>query len=137
MRQRLVYPRREKPALFASYHNYVRFYNREFARFRDSLAHDEVVTNGEVVQLEGDMLHRSYRDVTHIIVKTVRYYQLQAQEKKTLGPDRYLRFVFELPFQFIKYYVIRRHIFGGADGFVYAAAIAMGRWARIFVLMGW
>jgi len=33
--------------------------------------------------------------------------------------------------------VFRRHIFGGADGFVYSAALAMGRWARIFILMGW
>ncbi len=137
MRQRLVYPRREAPAPFASYHNYVRLYNRRTARFRDSLAHDEVVTSGEVVQLQGDMLHRSYRDVAHVIVKTLAYYQLQKRENKRLGADRYLRFLFEFPFQFVKYYILRRHIFGGADGFVYASAIAMGRWARVFMLMGW
>jgi len=137
MRQTLVYPKREKPAPFASFHNYIRLYNRTTARFRDSLAHDEVVTSGEVVQLEGAMLHRSYRDVAHIIVKTLTYYQLQDRERKRLGWDRYLRFLFEFPFQFVKYYVFRRHIFGGADGFVYSAALAMGRWARIFILMGW
>ena len=137
MRQTLVYPGRDAPALFASYHNYIRLYNRTSARFRDSLTHDEVVTGAEVLQLKGDMLHRSYRDAAHIIVKTLAYYQLQGKEKKQLGPSRYLRFVFEFPFQFIKYYIFRRHIFGGADGFVYAAALAMGRWARVFVLMGW
>ena len=137
MRQTLVYPKREAPAPFASYHNYIRFYNRTRARFRDSLAHDEVVSDGEVVQLKGDMLHRSYRDAAHIIVKTLAYYQLQGKERKQLGASRYLRFVFEFPFQFFKYYIVRRHVFGGADGFVYAASLAMGRWARVFVLMGW
>ncbi len=137
MRQKLVYPKRETPAPFASFHNYVRLYNRATARFRDSLAHDEVVTSGEVVQLQGDMLHRSYRDVAHIIVKTIVYYQLQDKEQKRLGWDRYLRFLFEFPFQFFKYYLFRRHIFGGADGFVYAVALAQARWARIFILMGW
>ena len=138
MRQTLVYPRRETPAPFASYHNYVRLYNRTTARFRDSLAHDEVVaTSAEIVQLKGAMLHRSYRNVTHIIVKTLAYYQLQDREKKRLRADRYWRFLFEFPYQFVKYYIFRRHIFGGADGFVYATALAMGRWARVFILMGW
>jgi hypothetical protein len=139
MRQRLVYPRREAPAPFASYHNYVRLYNRTTARFRDSLAHDEVVTTGEVevVQLRGEMLHRSFRDATHIINKTVSYSRLQSREKKQLRVGRYWRFLFEFPYQFVKYYVFRRHIFGGADGFVYAASLAMGRWLRVFVLMGW
>jgi hypothetical protein len=43
----------------------------------------------------------------------------------------------EFPFQFFKYYFLRRHVFGGADGFAYATALAMGRWARIFILKGW
>ncbi len=137
MRQRLVYPKRELPAPFASYHNYIRFYNRKTARFRDSLTHDEVLTSGEVIQLQGEMLHRSYRDVAHILTKTLNYYQLQDKEAKRLGLAKYFRFILEFPYQFIKYYFFRRHVFGGADGFVYAAALAMGRWARIFILMGW
>jgi hypothetical protein len=43
----------------------------------------------------------------------------------------------EFPFQFFKYYILRRHIFGGADGFAYATALSIGRWVRIFILMGW
>jgi glycosyltransferase involved in cell wall biosynthesis len=142
MRQVLVYPKRETPAPFASYHNYIRLYNRTTARFRDSLAHDEVMASGEasqlrVFQLDGDMLHRSYRDVAHVIVKTLDYYRLQGKEAKRLGIGKTWRFLFEFPFQFVKYYIFRRHIFGGGDGFVYSAALAMGRWARVFILMGW
>jgi hypothetical protein len=93
-----------------------------------------VAPTADVAQLEGAILHRSYRDFAHIVTKTVGYYQLQRQEGVTPSRLSALRLVFELPYQFVKYYIFRRHIFGGADGFVYACALAMGRWARIFIL---
>ena len=136
-RVRIVYPRREAPAPFAHYHKYVRLYNRRATRFRNSLTHDEVAATQDVVQLDGDILHKSYRDFAHIVVKTIGYYRLQRQEG--LIPSRLgaFRMVFELPYQFVKYYVFRRHIFGGVDGFAYASALAVGRWCRIFILRGW
>lgn len=134
---RLVYPRRDAPAPFAHYHNYIRLYNRTTTRFSDSLTHDVVAPTADVVALAGDILHQSYRDFAHIVVKTIGYYQLQRQEG--IAPSRValLRMAFEFPYQFFRYYILRRHIFGGADGFAYATALAMGRWARIFILQGW
>jgi glycosyltransferase involved in cell wall biosynthesis len=136
-RVQIVYPRREAPAPFAHYHRYVRLYNRTATRFCDSLTHDVVAPTADVAQLEGAILHKSYRDFAHIVTKTVGYYQLQRQEG--VAPSRLsaLRLVFELPYQFVKYYIFRRHIFGGADGFAYATALAIGRWCRIFILRGW
>ena len=137
MRVRLVYPNREAPAPFAPYTNCLRLYNRRATRYADSLAHDSVPPTADAVQLKHDVWHKSFRNVAQAMVKTLGYYQLQKVEQKRLGPARYLRLVFEFPFQFFKYYFVRGHVFGGADGFVYASALAMGRWARIFVLMGW
>ncbi len=136
-RVRVVYPRRDVPAPFAHFHNYIRLYNRTATRFRNSLTHDEVAPTDDVVQLSGAILHKSYRDFAHIVTKTIAYYRLQREEG--VAPSRLgaLRMVFELPYQFVKYYIFRRHIFGGADGFVYACALAAGRWARIFILRGW
>jgi len=136
-RVRIVYPRRETPAPFAYFHNYVRLYNRTTARCRDSLSHDEVEPTADVAQLDGDILHKSYRDFAHIVAKTVAYYQTQRAEGIRPSRMALLRQFGEFPFQFFKYYVLRRHIFGGADGFAYATALAMGRWARIFILRGW
>jgi glycosyltransferase involved in cell wall biosynthesis len=136
-RVRIVYPRRETPAPFASFHNYVRLYNRRTTRFRDSLAHDEVPATADVVQLEGDILHKSYRDFAHIVTKTIGYYELQRAAGQRPSGVGVLRMWGEFPFQFFKYYIIRRHIFGGADGFAYATALAIGRWCRIFILRGW
>jgi glycosyltransferase involved in cell wall biosynthesis len=137
MRDRVVYPRRERPAPFAPFQNYIRLYNWKMTRFRDSLTHDVVEPTGDVVQLDGDLLHQSYRDFAHIVTKTIGYYRLQRQEGITPSRVGLLRMAFEFPFQFFKYYILRRHILGGADGFAYATALAMGRWARIFILRGW
>ena len=136
-RVRVVYPRRETPAPFAHYHKYVRLYNRTTARFRDSLTHDVVEPTADVVQLNGDILHKSYRDFAHVIIKTVGYYRMQREEGIALSRLGWLRMFTECPFQFLKYYILRRHIFGGADGFAYATALSIGRWVRIFILMGW
>jgi len=136
-RVRIVYPRREAPAPFAHYHKYVRLYNRTATRCRDSLTHDEVAPTQDIVQLHGAILHRSYRDFAHIVTKTIGYYQLQRKEGVVPSRLGALRLALELPYQFVKYYIFRRHIFGGADGFAYACALAMGRWARIFILRGW
>lgn len=137
IRTRIVYPNREAAAPFAHFHNYVRLYNRKTTRFSASLSHDEVPATTGVEQCRGDILHRSYRDVGHVVTKTIAYYELQNSEKKKPGGIAFLRMLFEFPFQFFKYYIIRRHIFGGSDGFVYSVSLAMGRWMRIFILGGW
>ncbi len=137
MRVRIVYPRRDTPAPFAHYHTYVRLYNRSSTRFRNSLTHDEVPPTTDVVELRAEVLHKSYRDFAHIVTKTIGYYELQKSERKARTLRLPVRAFIELPFQFFKYYIIRRHIFGGADGFAYAAALAIGRWCRVFILNGW
>lgn len=137
MRVRIVYPRRDAPAPFAHFHNYVRLYNRTATRFSASIAHDEVPPTEDVVQLQGDIWHKSYRDFAHIVTKTVSYYELQKKERNNPGMRFPVRALFEFPFQFFKYYIIRRHVFGGFDGFAYATALAIGRWCRVFILSGW
>jgi glycosyltransferase involved in cell wall biosynthesis len=137
LRVRIVYPRRETPAPFAHYHRYVRLYNRGSTRFCDSLTHDEVPPTPDVVELSGEVLHKSYRDFAHIVTKTIGCYELQKLERNRKGVRFPLRALVELPFQFFKYYIIRRHIFGGVDGFAYASALAIGRWCRVFILSGW
>jgi glycosyltransferase involved in cell wall biosynthesis len=134
---RVVYPKRDAPAPFAHCHHYIRLYNRTTARFCSSLTHDVVKPTADVAPLRGDILHKSYRDFGHIVVKTVGYYRMQRQEGIAPSHVGRLRLFTEFPYQFFKYYILRRHIFGGADGFAYATALSIGRWCRIFILKGW
>lgn len=136
MRTRIVYPGRNLPHAFADNHHYVRLYNRTTARFRDSLAHDEVVSSGEVVNLRGEILHRSFRSIGHIVTKMVFYSEMQKAEGLTPGPVPLWRLVIEMPFQFVKYYVLRRYMFGGRAGFCYALTFAFMRWLRLLIRSG-
>ena len=131
-----LYSQRDAPAPFAHFHKYVRLYNWTTARFCTSLTHDVVSPTADVVWLQGAILHKSYRDFAHIVTKTVNYYRMQREEGIVPSHVGRLRLFTEFPYQFFKYYVLRRHIFGGSDGFAYATALSMGRWARIFILKG-
>ena len=133
----IVYPNRERPAPFAHFHNYIRLYNLRTTRFSPSLAHDVVAPTNDCAPINADILHKSYRNAAHIMTKTISYFELQNSSSKIPSGIIFLRMIFEFPFQFLKYYFIRRHIFGGCDGFVYAASLAMSRWMRIFILGGW
>ncbi|MDB5508806.1 MAG: glycosyltransferase family 2 protein [Hyphomicrobiales bacterium] len=137
IRTRLVYPNCDRPSLLADCHNYVRLYHRGATRCRNSMTHDEVLPTEDVVQLRGDILHRSFRSVAHVMSKMVTYSNLQRQEYETLRDVSALRVFFEFPFQFCKYYFLRRHVFGGRAGFVYATALAYSRWMRLMIRAGW
>lgn len=137
IRTRLVYPGRDRPSIMADSHNYIRLYSRRATRCRNSMTHDEVLPTDDVVQLQNDILHRSFRSVGHVVTKMVFYSRLQLEEHKGPRQVPLWRVVFELPFQFLKYYFLRRHVFGGRAGFVYATALAYSRWMRLMIRAGW
>lgn len=137
MRTRIVYPRRKAPHPFADFHNYIRLYNRGITRCRNSLAHDEVLPTDDVVRLRGEILHQSFRSVSHIVQKMLHYSELQRQEGLCPEPVPLARCVLEFPFQFLKYYLLRGHVFGGRAGYTYATAFAFSRWMRLMVRAGW
>lgn len=136
MRTRLVYPDAEAPAPLADCHNYIRLYNRKMTRFRNSLTHDEVLSTSDVVQMRGEILHRSFRSVAHTMRKMLDYAELQAKENGAPRRLATLRLAIELPFQFFKYYLLRGHCFGGRAGFAYASTLAVSRFMRLLVVSG-
>jgi glycosyltransferase involved in cell wall biosynthesis len=132
-----IYPNRDSPAPFAYKYRCVRLYNRKVTRFRDSLAHDTVLPTKDLVVLNGLVYHRSIRGFAQIIRKSMLYSELQKREGKEARRLSPLRVIIELPLQFFRYYVLRRHMYGGAAGFAYAVALSIGRLSRLFILSGW
>ena len=137
MRMTMVYPGRGRPWPFADFHNYVRLYDRRVTRFADSLVHDEVPATADVRQLQYPAWHQSFRSLTHLVRKELDYFTLQKRELRPRGVSLWLRLPFEFPFQFIKYYFVRRHVFGGGFGFILSLVIAFMRWLRLLILLGW
>lgn len=127
-----VYPNKTKPRFRADFHNYIRLYDRRVMRFRDSLTHDEVVPkNADVGQLASPCYHYSIRSLEHLKMKHERYTDLQSKELKKPFLLMLIRWPFEYPIAFLKYYIARGHIFGGLFGLRISLLAARYRGRRI------
>lgn len=136
MRMTMVYPHRDRPAPFADYHDYVRFYDRRAVRFPQSAVHDAIPAPAGSPQFSAPAYHQSFRDFDHIIRKELDYYRQQRNELKKGKLWLGLRMFVEWPLQFLKFYIVRRHVFGGWYGLQVSALIAFLRWVRLAILMG-
>ena len=131
-KQVTVYPGKERPRLWADYHNYVRLYDRRRVRFRESRVHDTVDTKDfPVGQLAGIAYHYSWRTIAHVRQKLESYTDLQAKELKKSRWSVLARLPIEYPVLFFRYYVLRRNITGGLTGLRITHEIARARWRRL------
>ncbi len=129
---RYVYPGRPSPRLWADYHNYIRLYDRRAMRFRDSPVHDTVDPAGHAVgQLSGTVVHFSAQSFAHMKQKLEAYTDLQATALKKGRAGIALRFIFEYPAVFLRFYLLRRHFTGGWRGLYCAHLSAEARVGRL------
>jgi len=137
MRVTIVYPHRETPAPFADSTICLRLYDRRRARFAESLVHDNVPDQPDTVTLRGRVWHKSFRSLAEVVRKELAYFELQKKEKRKNRALLLMRLPIEFPWQFFRYYILSRHVFGGLYGFALATTIAFMRFLRLPILLGW
>ena len=112
----------------------VRLYRREAGRYSPSPVHDRVVLSPGVRpgRLHGAVLHYSVRSLGDQIAKLNRYTDSQADDLAARGlrVPAWRLFV-EFPLNFLKAYVLRRHLVRGTYGFMTAMNYAYYRWLRV------
>jgi glycosyltransferase involved in cell wall biosynthesis len=129
----LVYPGEKRPRPWARDHWYVRLYDRRVSRFRDSPAHDSVMT-GEtrVGVLRSPAYHYSFRSYDDLKAKLTKRMPLYAEHSaSSLHIALLARMAIEFPVNFIKYYLFRRHVTGGFKGLRYAWILASYRYVKV------
>jgi glycosyltransferase involved in cell wall biosynthesis len=128
-----AYPGEIKPAFLTYVKRFIRLYDRRFARFSDSPVHDTVdVYEGKITRLKNPALHFSTRSYAHAIEKMNKYTDSQAQNIINKGKKiSSLRFFTVIPFLFFKSYILRRNIFRGKTGFMYAVFYAFAHFTKI------
>ena len=117
----------------------VRLFRREGARWEadgGGQVHERLSIVGECSALTGDLLHYSFRDIRHYLVKHVDYSAafLQAQQAKgkgwSLGHT-----IFRPVWRFLRAYLFRRGFLDGFPGLWIAVATAFftfDRYARVY-----
>jgi glycosyltransferase involved in cell wall biosynthesis len=125
------------PAPFSTIQIYL--YDRRIARTNPNPNWDKLDIADAAAKpypVRAHVWHFSLRDWNHGVAKANYVAQLAADTMKPRGTgELVIRLVFEFPFTFFKFYVLRRYFLAGADGFSMAVISAFGRWLRIAMML--
>lgn len=102
----------------------VRLYHRDHARFSPDAIHERVLATGHVDSLDETILHRSYRDLSHYLVKLDRYTTLAAEAKRAAGLERTAFLPLRVAWEFFDRAVLRLGFLDGTAGLTFAALSA-------------
>ncbi len=130
---RLVTRFEDTPRPLAPSNDPIRLYRKDKAGFADSTVHDSVIIrSGNAGTLQGDVHHRCFRSLTHMVDKINRYSSMQAEDmfRRNRKPSA-LRIIAEPFVAFLKAYFLRRYILLGIDGFIESIIYAFGRVLRL------
>jgi glycosyltransferase involved in cell wall biosynthesis len=105
----------------------VRLFDRRRARWSDDAVHEQVIVDGAVERLGGDLLHASAESLDAYIAKQNRYTTLQAAALHARGVRASALRVALAPLaRFVRFYVFKLGFLDGVAGF---AHIAIGAFA--------
>ncbi len=105
----------------------VRLYRTDFAHYGDELVHEKVhfPKEAKVVKLKGDLLHFTYKDIHHYLVKSASYAQAWAIQKANAGKKANLwDGVSHAIGCFVKMYLLKAGFLDGKQGFLLAVLSA-------------
>ena len=109
----------------------LRLFRKSSGRFNNKLVHEEIIVDGPVGHLKGDILHVPYRDIFHHLEKMHLYASLDAQEvlakgRKVSGWRAPVHLVGRPSWKFIEKYVTQQGFKEGIHGLVLSAMAALG-----------
>ncbi|MDR9437530.1 MAG: glycosyltransferase family 2 protein [Thiohalophilus sp.] len=116
------------------YPDYVaRLYPREQAGYNDNRVHEKLVYPDSMKEkkLAGDLLHYTYRDLEHYLVKSAHYAAAWAQQRQERGKrSSLLQGMLHGLGCFIKMYLVRAGFLDGKQGFLLAVLSAHSTFAK-------
>ncbi len=104
----------------------IRLWNRDMGLWGGENPHDRVVLTKaiRVVHLEGDILHRAYKDSKETLDKIQRYSDIFAFENAGRKSSSIVKILGHTSFAFIKSYIIKQGFLDGYEGLMVAKAEA-------------
>ena len=129
----LMFRFERQPRRFAVSTTCVRFYDRRYARFKDSAVHDSVVPLSPmpIGKLTQPFRHRSMRSHRHMVDKINSYTSMQAADMSAKGRRFGAVSIALIPvWSFFKAYILRGYIFYGVDGVTQSYLYAFAKLLR-------
>lgn len=103
-----------------------RLYDRKLCRFSTRAVHESLEHDGRLATLNGNLIHRTYTDISDYLKRMDKYSSLAASEMQKSGKTAgMLEITFKPLATFIKMYVIRKGFLDGWSGFVLSILYAV------------
>ncbi len=112
----------------------VRLFNKKCAEFDGRAVHEDLVVDGEIGFLPGDLNHYSYRDLDHHIQKTHEFATVWAEERVSRRPVRGWELVIHPAAKAIKSYFVRAGFLEGWRGMLLAGMASYSVWLKYALL---
>lgn len=110
-----------------------RLYPRALAQFNDALVHEKLIADATLSsqKLQGDLLHYTYRDLNHYLVKSAHYAKAWADQRQARGKRASLSQAFAHGIAcFIKMYILRAGFLDGRAGLLLALLSAHSTYVK-------
>jgi glycosyltransferase involved in cell wall biosynthesis len=113
----------------------VKLFNRKSCQISDDRVHEKIIVKGRTKNLEGRLLHYSYRDITHYFNKFDRYTEWGAEKYFLNGKRKSASMILiSIPYYFLRYYLNDRNILNGMNGFYWSALMAFYHFVKYIKL---
>lgn len=109
------------------YYRHVRLYPNKLTQYNDNLVHESVIIpqGCQVAELDGDILHYSYQNLNHYLVKSAGYAKAWADQRQARGKKASLsQGMIHALGCFLKMYLLKRGFLDGKQGFLIAVLSA-------------
>lgn len=103
----------------SDYH--LRLFNRKSGGFTSAKVHEGIEVQGKIRRLKGEILHYSYRDLTHHLEK-INYYTSRAAESYVQKGKRFPKIwvILKFPISFLQFYCCKAGFLDGYPGFMWS-----------------
>lgn len=105
------------------YYRHVRLYPNKLTQYNENLVHESVIIpkGCQIAELDGDILHYSYQNLNHYLVKSAGYARAWADQRQARGKKASLsQGIIHAIGCFLKMYVLKRGFLDGKQGFLIA-----------------
>ncbi len=113
----------------------LRLFRRDKGRFDRAVVHEQVLVEGPIGRLSGELLHYSYPDLETYFAKFNRYTTIGAEELARKGVrSSFAAIVFRPAVSFIKHYISKRGFLDGIEGLlisVFSSMAVMVKYAKL------
>jgi glycosyltransferase involved in cell wall biosynthesis len=113
-----------------------RLFKNGKARFNDHLIHDKLIVDGSIGRLSNHLMHRSFRDLDHMLDKLNRYSTGGARVLSNEGEkSSLLKAILHGLWSFLQTYIVRAGFLDGRMGLMLAVSNGEGTYYKYLKLM--